>query len=251
MEYDQLFASVTNEVSIAGKTALITGCSSGIGKAAACALAASGVNLVLVARRADKLDELQKQIIRRFPDVKVVLVPGDVSKDKLYQDLEKSGCCETIDFLIANAGLARGKEPVGQAGLSDWQEMMDANCMGTFRLVNMLLPFMEERGFGHIIATGSIAGHEAYEGGSVYCASKHALHAFMKALRYETYKKNVRCTVVAPGFVGEGTEFSEVRFKGDQLKAAAVYDNMEELKATDVSAQIVWALKQPVRWACV
>merc|ERR1719231_1163477 len=86
-----------------------------------------------------------------------------------------------------------------------------------------MLPGMIARGFGHVIATGSIAGLEAYEGGSVYCASKHALHAFMKVLRYETYSKNVRCTTVAPGFVGEGTEFSEVRFKGDQTKVAAVF----------------------------
>ena len=122
---------------------------------------------------------------------------------------------------------------------------MDANCMGTFRLVNELIPRMAKRGGGHVVATGSIAGLEAYEGGAVYCASKHALHAFMKALRYETHKSNVRCTVVAPGFVGEGTEFSEVRFKGDQAKAAATYEDMQELKATDVSAQILWAVRQP------
>jgi 3-hydroxy acid dehydrogenase/malonic semialdehyde reductase len=245
IEYDRLFANVAQEVSIAGKTALVTGCSAGIGKALACALAMNDTNLVLVARRVDKLEELKKQVMARCPKVKVTLVPGDVSKDKLYDDLAASGVLAEVDFCIANAGLARGKEPVGAAGLSDWREMMDANCMGTFRLVNMLLPHMEARGFGHVVATGSIAGLESYEGGSVYCASKHALHAFMKVLRYETYSKNLRCTVVAPGFVGEGTEFSKVRFHGDDDKAASVYNNMQELKATDVAAQIVWALKQP------
>ena len=244
MELDQLFAGVT-PVDIAGKTALITGCSSGIGKAAACALAASGANLVLVARRADKLEELRAGILGRCPAVEVTVVPGDVSKDQLYDDLQAKGLTTAVDFLIANAGLARGKEKVGEAVLSDWTEMMGANCMGTFRLVNLMLPGMIARGAGHVIATGSIAGLEAYEGGSVYCASKHALHAFMKALRYETYSKNVRCTVVAPGFVGEGTEFSAVRFKGDQAAVGKVYENMEELKATDVAAQIVWAIKQP------
>lgn len=146
---------------------------------------------------------------------------------------------------MANAGLARGKDTVGSATLSDWAEMMDANCMGTFRLVNELVPIFTNKGGGHIISTGSIAGLEAYEGGAVYCASKHAVHAFMKALRYETFKANIRCTVVAPGFVGEGTEFSEVRFKGDQAKVAATYADMQELKATDVSAQILWAVRQP------
>merc|ERR1712150_263869 len=123
--------------------------------------------------------------------------------------------------------------------------MGDANCLAAFRLVNEVLPGMFARGGGHVISIGSIAGHEAYEGGSVYCATKFAMHAFMKSLRYETYSKNVRCTVVAPGFVGEGTEFAEVRFKGDQDKAAATYKGMQELRATDVAAQIVWAIRQP------
>ena len=96
-----------------------------------------------------------------------------------------------------------------------------------------------------MLATGSIAGLESYEGGSVYCASKHALHAFMKVLRYETHAKNVRCTTVAPGFVGEGTEFSEVHFHGDKAKAGVVYENLRELRATDVAAQVLWAVRQP------
>merc|ERR1719281_112390 len=103
-------------------------------------------------------------------------------------------------------------------------------------MVNEVLPGMIARGGGHIITTGSVAGIESYEGGSVYCATKHAVHAFMKTLRYETYDKNIRCTVVAPGFVGEGTEFSEVRFRETE-KAAAVYANMQELRATDVATQ--------------
>merc|ERR1711934_783820 len=123
--------------------------------------------------------------------------------------------------------------------------MMNANCIGAFRMVRTVLPGMIERGSGHIITTGSIAGLEAYENGTVYCASKHAVHAFMKALRYETYDKNVRTTVVAPGFVGAGTEFSEVRFHGDKGKAAAVYDQFQELSAADIAAQIVFTLQQP------
>ena len=175
----------------------------------------------------------------------MTVIAGDVCSDKLYEDLSGLGVVGTVDILIANAGLARGKDVVGAANVCDWAEMMDANCMGTFRLVNLLLPSMIARGGGHVVSTGSIAGLESYEGGSVYCASKHALHAFMRGLRYETYAKGVRCTVVAPGFVGEGTEFSAVRFRGDSSQAAAVYADMRELKSSDVACQIVWALRQP------
>jgi len=245
--YDALFEAgrAAPLVDIKGKWALVSGASSGIGKATACALAACGCNVYLVARRKDKLEEIKTEIDKRSLGVEVKVVDGDVNADETYEKLKKAGATETVDFLVNNAGLAVGKDPVGSANLQDWKTMMDANCFGAFRLANEVLPGIIARGGGHVIMTGSIAGLEAYEGGSVYCASKHAAHAFMKALRYETYAKNVRCTVVAPGFVGEGTEFSEVRFKGDQDKVAATYVGMKELRATDVAAQIVWALRQP------
>ena len=207
--YDSLFAAAPSSP-LAGKRALITGASSGIGKATACALAREGCDLVLVARRADRLRELQEEVKRRLPDVSVEVVVGDVTQDKLFDDLRQSGCLEDIDILVNNAGGAFGKSRVLDASVSDWQGMLDANCLGAFRIVHAVLPAMVKRGGGHIISTGSIAGIEAYEGGSVYCAAKHALHAFMEALRYETYDTGVRCTVVAPGNVGEGTEFSQV-----------------------------------------
>jgi len=175
--------------------------------------------------------------------VQVTVVCGDVADTALYDELRERGCFDDLSILINNAGLARGKDVVGKADLQDWKEMLDANCLGAFMMCNAALPHMA-RG-GHIVSTGSIAGLEVYEGGSVYAASKHALHAFMKALRYETYQNGIRCTTIAPGFVGEGTEFSEVRFHGDTNKAAAVYEGMQELRATDISAQIVWALRQP------
>eukprot|EP00928_Gymnodinium_smaydae_P078723 TRINITY_DN62810_c0_g1_i1.p1 TRINITY_DN62810_c0_g1~~TRINITY_DN62810_c0_g1_i1.p1 ORF type:complete len:302 (-),score=65.21 TRINITY_DN62810_c0_g1_i1:186-1016(-) len=230
---------------IAGKWALVSGASSGIGKATACALATCGCNIYLVARRRDKLEEIKTEIDKRNLGVEVKVVDGDVTADETYEKLKKAGAMDTIDFLVNNAGLALGKEQVGGANLQDWKTMLDANCLGAFRLANEVLPGIVARGGGHVVMTGSIAGLESYEGGSVYCASKHAAHAFMKALRYETFSKNVRCTVVAPGFVGEGTEFSDVRFKGDQDKVAATYKGMQELRATDVASQIVWALRQP------
>jgi len=243
-EWDTLF-SIVQEVPIAGRTALITGCSAGIGKATACALAAADCNLVLVARRKEKLDELAAQISSRKPDLSVTVVAGDVCDKALYDRLREQGTLERVDILIANAGLAVGKDPVGDANMDDWEQMMTANCMGAFRLINFCVAEMVKRGGGHVVATGSVAGMEAYEGGSVYCASKFALHAFMKSLRYETYAKNIRVTVLAPGLVGEGTEFSEVRFKGDANKAVATYVGIQELRASDCAAQILWALRQP------
>jgi len=239
--YDTMFAA-TNIVDISGKWALVSGASAGIGKATACALAAAGCNLVLVARRESQLEELKAEILKRFSSLEVKVVAGDVCNDDTYEKIKATAV--KVDFLVNNAGLAKGTDRVGSASIADWKTMMDCNCLGAFRMVNEVIPGMFERGGGHIVTTGSIAGLEPYEGGSVYCASKFAVHAFMKALRYETYSKNIRCTVVAPGIVGEGTEFSEVRL-GDKEKAANVYKGIDELKATDVAAQIVWALRQP------
>lgn len=245
--FDTLFAagSAAPMQDITGKWALVSGASSGIGKATACALAACGCNLYLLARRQDRLEEIQAEIEKRALDIDTRIIVGDINADSTYSKLRQAGALDTVTFLINNAGLAAGKELVGEAKLDDWKAMLDANCLGAFRLTNEVLPGIIQRGGGHVVMTGSIAGLEAYEGGSIYCATKHAAHAFMRALRYETYSKNVRCTVVAPGFVGEGTEFSEVRFKGDKAKASAVYAGMQELRASDVAAQIVWALRQP------
>jgi len=244
--FDALFDAGKTPVlqDITGKWALVSGASSGIGKATACALAACGCNLTLLARREDRLLEIKEEIARRGLSVEVRIVAGDVCAEDTYEKLRAAGALEQVDFLINNAGLAKGKDTVGAIKMVDMKEMFDANCMGAFRLANEVMPGMITRGGGHVILTGSIAGMEAYEGGSIYCATKHAAHAFMKALRYETYAKNIRCTTVAPGSVGEGTEFSVVRF-GDPAKAAAVYDSMQELRASDVAAQIVWALRQP------
>jgi len=242
--YDEMFAA-NNAVDISAKWALVSGASAGIGKATACALAAAGCNLILVARRESQLEELKVEILKRFPTAEVRIVAGDVCNDDTYEKLKSTGVLDKVSFLVNNAGLAKGADRVGTASLADWKAMMDCNCLGAFRMVNEVIPAMFKNGCGHIVTTGSIAGLEPYEGGAVYCASKFAVHAFMKALRYETYSKNIRCTVVAPGAVGAGTEFSEIRFDGDKEKAANVYKGIEELKATDVAAQIVWALRQP------
>jgi len=242
--YDELFeAQYGNKV--AGQTALITGASAGIGKATACAFAAAGINLVLVARREDKLLEIKAEVERRGLPVSVTCIAGDCCADAVYDKLRELKLIDKIDIVVANAGCALGKDAIENANVDDWRGMMDVNCMGTFRMIREVLPSMVARKAGTIIATGSIAGIEPYEGGSVYCASKFATHAFMKALRYETYAHGIRVAVVAPGAVGEGTEFSKVRFKGDADKVVKTYDRMKELKATDVAAQMLWVVKQP------
>jgi NADP-dependent 3-hydroxy acid dehydrogenase YdfG len=257
--FDALFAPPAL-LSLEGRCALVTGASGGIGRATACALAREGMDLVLIARRKERLLELKAEIERRELPSSVLIFVGDVSDDALYAELRASGCLERVDTLINNAGLARGVEQVGKASAKDWKEMLDANCYGAFRIVNevgaatsaaraplatagtspshvlvravpewppsrvgrtraaapapppppasrraraQVLPHMLARGCGHVVSLGSIAGLEPYEGGSVYCASKSALHAFCKSLRYETYDQGVRATVVAPGLVRE------------------------------------------------
>jgi len=248
--FDALFsASDLGLQPLAGRKALITGASSGIGKAAACALASCGVDLVLVARREDRLTEIADEIYRRGLGVHVTTLVGDVVEgETLYEELERLAAAEDgPDIVIANAGGAFGKANVGSEDLGDVRAMLDVNVFGAIKTVRALMPSLLAKQRGHVMFIGSIAGLEAYEGGSTYCAAKAAIHAFCKALRYETYGSGVRVTNVAPGFVGEGTEFAAVRNKGDMAKAAATYDGFDELRASDIACQLLWALRQPER----
>mmetsp|Transcript_118982 Transcript_118982/g.237185 ORF Transcript_118982/g.237185 Transcript_118982/m.237185 type:complete len:282 (-) Transcript_118982:48-893(-) len=246
-DFDMLF-NAGKEYSLqnlSGKWALISGASSGIGKAAACALAASGCNVSLLARRRELLEQIKGEIDSRNFGVEVKVIAGDVNADQTYAKLRESGILDGTDFLVNNAGLALGKDNVGSCSLADMKQMLDANCYGAFRLVNEILPGIISRGGGHVVTTGSIAGLESYEGGSIYCASKAAVHAFMKVLRYETYSKNIRCTTIAPGLTNGGTEALLIRFKGDHEKVAAATKGLHGLHAADIAAQIVWAIRQP------
>ena len=249
--FDALFAASDLGLQpLAGRKALITGASSGIGKATACALASCGVDLVLVARRADRLAEIADEISRRGLGVDVTTIVGDVvdEGDVLYQELERLAAADDgPDIVIANAGGALGKAHVGAEDLVDVRTMLDVNVFGAIKTVSALLPSLRTKQRGHVVFIGSIAGLEAYEGGSTYCAAKAAIHAFCKALRYETFGSGIRVTNVAPGFVGEGTEFASVRNKGDMAKAAATYDGFDELRASDIACQLLWALRQPER----
>lgn len=227
---------------LSGQLALVTGASSGIGLATAIRLASEGCNITLVARRGERLALIKDSLLKTFPEVAVSTIEGSVTDQQTLQKLSDAGAFK-CDILINNAGLARGTDFVELGKQSDWDEMIDTNIKAAFGLTRSVLPQMLARGSGHIIQLASIAGHAAYEGGSVYCATKHALLAFTKAMRLETCGRGVRITAISPGLVE--TEFSEVRFNGDTERAKKVYSGLESLTAKDVASQILWALKQP------
>ncbi len=225
-----------------GKWALITGASAGIGHAAARALSLEGVNLILVARREPRLLELRTLIAEHCPDVQVKIISCDLRNAAAFSQLQQKQALD-VDILINNAGLVRGLDPVASSDWQDWEEMLSVNITAAFRMIHAILPEMQQKGQGDIVSVASIAGHLAYEGGAVYCATKHALRAFCTSLRKELAGSNVRSMMVSPGLVE--TEFSVVRFKGDHAKAKNVYAGMRPLTPEDIAAQIVFALKQP------
>jgi NADP-dependent 3-hydroxy acid dehydrogenase YdfG len=223
-----------NRGDMANGVAVVTGASSGIGAAAARQLAAAGFDVVLGARRMDRLEA----------------VANDVGGRALHLDVTDTAsvdafCAQVPDcrLLVNNAGGALGRDAVERADEDEWRWMYDANVMGTMRMTRALLPALEASGDGHVVMVGSIAGHEAYAGGAGYNAVKFALRAVTKVLRLELVGRPVRVTSIDPGMVD--TEFSVVRFHGDADKAAAVYDGMTPLTADDVADCIVFAVTRP------
>ena len=226
-----------NDLSENGKkVAVITGASSGIGAATAKALHAAGFAVVLGARRVDKLREVAEPLGAKF-------LPLDVTDPKSVQEF-----CEQIpavNVLVNNAGGAWGLDKLETAKDSDWQTMYDTNVMGLMRMTRELLPKMEASGAGHIVNVGSVAGREAYVGGAGYNAVKFAVKAITQVMRLELVGRPVRITEVAPGMVE--TEFSLVRFSGDEARASKVYEGLEPLTAEDIADCIEWAVTRPMR----
>lgn len=220
------------------KRALITGASSGIGRAMAIAMGEKGYELFLVARRKEKLEEVASVI----KNSKVHLIATDVNDPKL-NDIISKATGNDLDILINNAGLALGREKVEAGKFEEWQQMIDTNITANFKMVNIVLPMLLKKGGGDIINLCSIAGHYTYQGGAVYCATKHAVLAFTRALREETAGRNIRVMQISPGMVD--TEFSTVRFKGDKKTADAVYAGMTPLKGEDISRMMMFMLEQP------
>lgn len=224
------------------KNILITGASSGIGRSMAIALATDHHHLFLIARREDRLKELEKEILKLNPNVTVTLIPADVNSNDITNKITNA-CNSRIDILINNAGLALGREKVQDSAFDEWEQMIQTNVVSAFKICHLVVPWMLKHGGGDIINLCSIAGHYNYSGGAVYCATKHAVKAFTRILREETCGKNIRVMQISPGMVD--TEFSAVRFKGDKKLAQSVYAGMTPLSADDIARMMKFMLDQP------
>lgn len=226
------------------KTILITGASSGIGQACAELLGAMGAHLILIARRADRLDALAQQL--KKSGVKVHTASLDVREAGLVSEFIQNlpEPFARVDVLINNAGCALGLDPLLTADPKDSDAMIDVNIKGILHFTQAILPGMLERKSGHIVNLGSTAAHNVYANGAVYCATKHAVKAITKAMQLEVAGKGVRVTEIDPGAVE--TEFSLVRFKGDEARAKKVYESMAQpLTPMDVADAIIYALSCP------
>lgn len=227
-----------------GKISLVTGASSGIGLACADQLAGQGSNLILFARRIEKLREISAQLTEKY-GVEVLPIECDVRNydevEKVVKNLPENW--KKIDFLVNNAGLARGIDKLHEGDLRNWEEMIDTNVKGLLYVSRLILPGMVERGSGHVVNIGSLAGHEVYPNGNVYCGSKHAVKAISKGMIIDLNGTGVKATNIDPGLVE--TEFSIVRFRGDESKAKTVYKGYEPLHAEDVADAVIYAVSRP------
>jgi 3-hydroxy acid dehydrogenase/malonic semialdehyde reductase len=227
---------------------LITGASSGLGKATAEKFAAEGWNLILTARRKEKLAVVVNDIEKKY-GVKTLSLIFDVQDKKaVFEHLENLPKeWQAINVLLNNAGLALGRDPFEEANLEDWETMIDTNLKGLLYASKAVLPFIIAQK-GHIINIGSTAGKEVYKDGNVYCATKHAVDAISKAQRIDLLQHQVKVTAIHPGAVE--TEFSLVRFKGDTTKADAVYAGYTPLKAEDI-ADTIWYVANTPEHVCI
>lgn len=222
------------------KTVLITGATSGIGKATAIFLASQGARLILCGRRESRLNDLKKELPTEVHTLHFDVRDREAVFDSIAQIPEEF---KPIDVLINNAGNAHGLDDVVGADLDDWDAMIDGNVKGLMYVTKAILPEMTTRKKGQIINLGSIAGIEVYPKGNAYCASKFAVDAFTQGLRIDLNSYGIRVGAIHPGLVE--TEFSEVRFKGDQEKAAAVYSQLDALQAEDVANTILFMINAP------
>lgn len=213
---------------------LITGATSGFGKAIAEKFAASGWNCIITGRRKERLQEIADELSKKF-NVNILPLVFDVQvKEDVFEQINNLPVeWQRIDILVNNAGLALGRDSFDTASVDDWETMIDTNVKGLLYVSKAVLPFMIAKGKGHIINMGSTAAKEVYMNGNVYCASKSAVDAITKAQRIDLLPHKIKVTAIHPGAVD--TEFSIVRFKGDAAKAKAVYDGYEPLHAEDIA----------------
>jgi len=226
------------------KTILITGATSGIGKATALLLSKQGHNMIITGRREQKLKEVATKIQDKYNrgvltcafdvrDLEEVTSVINVLKKKIKK----------IDVLINNAGLAKGKDPIHRGKIEDWETMIDTNVKGLLYMTRLISPGMVKRKSGHIINVASSAGKDVYPDGNVYCATKHAVDALTKAMRIDLHKHGIKVGQVAPGHV-EDTEFAKVRFDGDDKKAK-IYDDFIPTNSKDIARMIAFMISQP------
>lgn len=226
------------------KIALITGATSGIGKATAKLLAENKFDLIITGRRKNLLEELEKEMIHIY-NVNVLSLCFDIRKQKevfaAVDSLDNNW--KKIDVLINNAGLAAGFDPVQKGDTDDWETMIDTNIKGLLYITRKISPLMIEQKNGQVINIGSVAGKDVYMNGNVYCATKAAVDALTKGMRIDLLEHGIRVTSIHPGMVE--TEFSEVRFKGDKEKAARVYEGLTPLFARDIAEAIWFVVSRP------
>ena len=224
------------------KTVFITGATSGIGRACAEKFAQNNFNIIITGRREALLKKAKVEIEDKFA-VNVKTLCFDVqNKEAVFNAVAELDENLSVDILINNAGLALGRDPFDEADITDWETMMNTNVNGLLYVSRALLPFIK-KSKGHIINLGSVAGKEVYENGNVYCASKYAVDAISQAMRIDLLKHNIKVTSVNPGAVE--TEFSIVRFKGDEKKAEAAYKNYIPLTANDIADTIFYCANLP------
>lgn len=224
--------------------AVITGATAGFGEATARRFAQEGWDLMLTGRRADRLEKLQQELQNGHN--RVVILPFDVRDEQavnaafasVAEDLRKD-----VRVLVNNAGLAVGRGPLDEGLTDDWERMIDTNVKGLLYVSKAVIPWLKTNGNGHIVNLASIAGKEVYAGGNVYCATKHAVDALSRAMRIDLVSYGIKVTNIAPG--AAETEFSLVRFKGDESVAKSVYDGFDPLLAEDIADAIYYACSRP------
>ena len=224
--------------------AFITGATAGIGKATAALFAKNGYNIIITGRRKERLEELSAHLKSAY-NVEVLTLNFDVRNNKEVEAAIQSLSCDwkKVDVLVNNAGLAVGLSTIQAGDMDDWERMIDTNIKGLLYVTRHLSPVMIANGSGHIINIGSIAGKEVYANGNIYCATKHAVDALSKSMRIDMLPYNIKVTAVNPGMVE--TEFSVVRFKGDEERAKKPYIGIQPLTPEDIAETIFWCASRP------
>ncbi|KAJ7582732.1 NAD(P)-binding protein [Mycena floridula] len=243
--------SVFNATRLLGKTVLVTGASSGIGAATAILFAKGGSNVILVARRGEILKQVNEACVAAHKEsgiqqggqfANVQLDVSDKAQVAALWDKVPSAL-RNVDILVNNAGFVLGTEHVGDIKDADIEAMFQTNVFGLISMTQLLIKDFKSRKAGHVINIGSVAGLEPYAGGSIYCATKHAVHAIGASLMREVVNTPIRVSEIQPGMVE--TEFSNIRFRGDTAAAAKVYEGLQPLTAEDIAEEIVWAAARP------